>query len=186
MAWYKKLFIDEAKSALYGRTCSGSGDGSGSDSDDTQMYILVDEDGNEYPAVLVDEETTFDATANDIREGKVAATESGVTVGTKEIPSYYTLEGFTLIPAGSSFSIIGIKNYEYTKLQVIICALGTSIDTSVAAEKVSINSKVYEVGSTDVLSVVSTNSENSSINLGIINEGTSPCVMRYFTYKEEY
>ena len=184
MAWYKRLFIDEAKSALYGRTCSG--DGSGSDSDDTQMYILVDEDGNEYPAVLVDEETMFDATANDIREGKVAATESGVTVGTKDIPSYHTLEGFVIIPAGSSFSVTGIVDYDYTKLQAIICALGASLDTSVAAEKVSIESKVYAVGSTEVLSTVSTNSETSSINLGITNEGSAPCVMRYFTYKEEY
>ena len=184
MSWYKKLFIDEAKSALYGRTCSGSG--SGSDSDDTNMYILVDEDGNEYPAVLVDEETMFDATANDIREGKVAATESGVTVGTKEIPSYHTLEGVKLIPAGKEFTITGIKNYDYTKLQAIICPFNNTLTDSVSSEKVVIDDKVYEVGSSDELSVVSVDSDNKSINFGITNESSISYVIRYFTYKEEY
>lgn len=182
MSWYKKFFIDEVKPALEHQ----AGIGSGSGSDGTQMYILVDEDGNEYPAVLVDEETVFDATANDIREGKIAATESGVTVGTKDIPSYHTLEAAKLITTGEDFTITGIKNYDYTKLQVIICALNTSISNSVAAEKVSINDKVYAVGSTDVLSDVSVDADNKCINLGITNEGSRPCVMRYFTYKEEY
>lgn len=89
----KDLFIDEAKPALDRH--SGTGGGSG---DDTQAYILVDENGVEIPAVLVDEYTVFDATANDIRAGKTAATEEGVTLGTKEIPAYYVEEGYVAIP----------------------------------------------------------------------------------------
>lgn len=158
--------------------------GSGSGPDD-QTYILVDEKGNEVTAVLVDEKTVFDATPNDIRLGKVAATEAGVTTGTKDIPAYYTSEGFKLIPAGSPFAITKIKNCEYTKLQVLICAFGTSLTESVATEKVSIDSKVYETGSTVVLSTVSVDKEALKIDLGITNNGETPCVMRYFTYKEE-
>lgn len=179
MSWFTEMFINEAKPALDRHSGSGWGE------DDTQAYILVDEDGNEYPAVLVSEETVFDATANDIREGKIAATEDGVTVGTKEIPSYQTLEGYVLIPSGNKFAITRIKNCEYTKLQVIICSLGTSLSNSVAAEKVSINSKVYDVGSSDALSSVTVDTTNLTIDLGITNESDSPCVMRYFTYKEE-
>ena len=183
MDWFKDLFIDEVKPSL--EYHSGFG-GSGGSSDDTQMYVLVDEDGNEYPAVLVDEEMVFDATANDIREGKIAATDDGVTVGTKDITSYHTLEGFKLIPAGSEFKLTEIKNCEYTELQAIICAYGTNLTSSVSAEKVSIESKVYEVGSNVAISDVTVDVANSTINFGITNEKDKPCVIRYFTYKEEY
>ena len=80
MSWFTELFINEAKPALDRHSGSGLG------GDDTQAYILVDESGKESPAVLVDKETVFDATANDIREGKTAATEAGVTVGTLVVP----------------------------------------------------------------------------------------------------
>ena len=75
------LFINEVKPAL--ERHSGSG-GSTPDSPG-DVFILVDEAGNEATAVYVEEATVFDATANDIRAGKIAATESGVTVGTLEV-----------------------------------------------------------------------------------------------------
>lgn len=180
ISWFTELFINQAKPALeYHR-------GLGNGSDDTQMYILVDEEGNEYPAVFVDEETVFDATANDIREGKVAATEDGVTTGTKEIPAYITTEGSQLIPVGGQFAIrMRANRCEFTKLQVLICAYQSSLAASVATEKVSINGKVYEVGSTEELAEVTVDVDNGQINLGITNEGDTPRVIRYFTFKEE-
>lgn len=152
---------------------------------EASAYLLVDEDGNEIPAVLVDKKTIFTATANDIRVGTTAATESGVTVGTKEIPAYHTMEGFKLIPVGSAYTITLLR-CEYTKLQVLICAFGTSLSDSVATEKVSINGKVYPVNSTEELAAVTVDTASKQINLGITNDGDTPCVMRYFTYKEEY
>ena len=149
-----------------------------------QTFILQDPDGNEVPAVLVDQETVFDATENDIRAGKLAATERGVTVGAKDIPAYHTTEGIQYIPAGDAFSL-SINQYEYTKLQIIICPYNTSMADSVAAEKVCINDGVYAAGSTEVLAEVTTNPATKTIALGITNEGDTPCVMRYFTYKEE-
>ena len=47
-----------------------------------KTFVLVDEDGNETVGVVVDELTLFDATAEDIKIGKTAATDSGVITGT--------------------------------------------------------------------------------------------------------
>ena len=157
---------------------------------DSATYILVDDNGNEAVGVVVDNEVVFDATANDIRQGKVAATSEGVTVGSKVIPSYHTTEGSRVIPVGSqldiTFGLDELDLYDYTKLQVIICPFRTSLAKSVGAEKVVINDNVYEVGNTISLSVVTKDISSKHINLGISNEGTVPYILRYFTYKEIY
>lgn len=148
--------------------------------DDGETYILVDENGNEIPAVLTEEEVDLTATANDIRLGSIAVTDDGVIEGTKEIPSYHTSEGMQVIMAGKEFAIKTLGNKsEYTKLQALFCT------SSVITDKVSINSKVYTTNSKDVLSTVSVDTENKIINFGITNDTTVPYVIRYFTYKEE-
>lgn len=152
-----------------------------------RTYILVDEDGNEFPATFVDNETTFDATANDIRIGKVAATEAGVTQGEKVIPSYNTTEGYFLITNGSTFTIpLGNALYDFTKLQCIICPFSGSVTSSVAAEKVVIDDNVYNVNSTEVISPVSRDSDNERIDLGFVNDSETLYLLRFFTYKEVY
>lgn len=150
-------------------------------------YILVDENGTEIPAVFVSNDEVFTATANDIRIGKTAVTEDGVTEGTKEIPSYITTEGCSAVPAGSSFVIpLNSHKCEYTKLQALICKFNASMAESVETDKVSVNSNVYAVNSTDVLSTVTVDTDKRTINLGITNNSDTPYVIRYFTYKEEY
>jgi uncharacterized protein YjiK len=47
-----------------------------------KSFVLVDENDNELTGILVDEVTVFTATAEDIKLGKVAGTESGVVTGT--------------------------------------------------------------------------------------------------------
>lgn len=47
-----------------------------------KTFMLVDENNNEIPAVVVDELTLFDATAEDLKIGKVAASDSGIIIGT--------------------------------------------------------------------------------------------------------
>lgn len=184
MSWFTEMFIKQVKPAL--DFYSGVGSGSSSD-DGTQMYILLDEEGNEYPAVVVEEETVFDATANDIREGKVAATEDGVTVGTKEIPACITTEGTKVIRAGQPVVVDpGNGKHEYTKLLAVICAFNTSPSDSVAVEKSCINDSIYLVNSTEVLSTVTVDNDAENINLGITNDGNKPVIIRYITYKEEY
>lgn len=151
-----------------------------------QTYVLVDENGNEFQAVLVDNETIFDATANDIREGKVAVTEEGVTVGTKVIPSYHTYQGVKIIRPGQSYSIHLpiLDTYDYTKLQAIFCEFNSNLKDSVYSTKVAIEDKVYEVLSVDCISDVIKNATSKTVEFGITNETDSSKILRYFTYKE--
>lgn len=150
-----------------------------------ETVILVDEDGNELPAVFTDETVELTATANDIRKGCTAVNGDGIVTGEKEIPSYHTTEGIAVIPAGGAFSIIS-SYYDYTKLQAIICVFNTSLTDSTAAEKVVIGDGVYAVMSTDVLSTLSKNDNTKSVELGIANDSGETRLIRYIMYKEEY
>lgn len=47
-----------------------------------KSFVLVDENNNELTGILVDEVTVFTATAEDIKLGKTAGTESGIVTGT--------------------------------------------------------------------------------------------------------
>ena len=144
-------------------------------------YILVDQDGNEYPAVWVESDTVCNATANDIRKGSVAITPDGVIEGTKEIPAYHTVEGMRVIAAGKNFTLEKIgKASAFSKLQALFCT------DSVAADKVCINTKVYAVNSNSVLSNVTVDDKTQSINFGMTNDTDTPYIIRYFTYREEY
>lgn len=152
-----------------------------------KTFILTDENGNEITGVLVDEEVIFTADPiKDIRKGKVAATDTGIVIGQKEIPAYHTTKGQVAIPVGKSFTITGVTKYNYTQLQALICQFNTSVSNSVATEKVVIDDNVYDVSSTVSLSNVTVDDEAKSINLGITNNGNRPCILRFFTYKEEY
>lgn len=154
--------------------------------DKTQTYILIDEDGNEIPAVLVDEEVALTATANDIRQGTTAITDDGVITGEKEIPSYNTREGARLIPQGSKLIIPTATHYDYTKLQAIVCLYNTNMSNSVSAHQVVINDCVYFVGSIDNLSTVLKDGDNFRIDLGLTNSTGQPNIIRFFMYKEIY
>ena len=148
-----------------------------------KTIIIQDEDGQELVGVVTNEKAVFDATPNDIRLGKIAATTEGVTQGEKVIPSYNTSEGYKLIPSGSTVKITGVKDCEYTKLQALICVFNSSISDSVATEKVCINEGVYPVNSAEQIATVVVEEENSAISLGITNESENPVLVRYFMYR---
>ena len=153
--------------------------------DDVNTYILVDENGYEVPAVLVDEPVTLTATPNDIRIGTTAVTEEGVVTGEKEIPAYHMTEGFKGIPNGSAF-VLPLPHYDYTKLQAIICLFNTSLTDSVAAERVAIEDNVYPVQSTVPEAQIVIDNDNKRIDFGITNTSGKMCLIRYITYKEIY
>lgn len=165
-------------SGLYGNATGGFGF--------PKTFLLTDSDGNEITGVVVGEETIFDATKNDVREGKTFAGNDGVATGTKVIPAYHTTETELYIENGEDFIIplSYLDLYDYTKLQVIICKYNTSMSDSVSAQKISILDKVFDVNSTTEVSSVTKDAENKSINLGITNNSGVPCVLRVFTYKE--
>lgn len=151
-----------------------------------RTYILVDDKGNEYPATFVDNETDFDATPNDIRLGKTAATNVGVTVGEKDIPGYRTVQGRRPIKNGDRMSIPLYSDMcQYTKLQVIICDYNNSVKDSFAAVLVVIEDKVYEVGSHNSIATVTVDMESQSIDIGIDNDRETTLVLRYMIIKED-
>lgn len=153
---------------------------------ESATYILVDENGTEVPAVFMENEVIFDATANDIRLGKVAVTGDGVTEGTKEIPAYHTEQGRYLIKPGRALEIPMFSDRcQYTKLQAIVCAYNTSSDDSVSAVMVVIGDELYAAGSVESLAEVSVDTTNQSIKLGLTNTGDSSLLIRYMTIKEE-
>ena len=141
----------------------------------------------EIAATVVGEETIFDATPNDVRTGKKFATSSGVEVGTKDIPAYRTAQGAVIIKPNENFSIVleGYSQYDYTKLQCLISKFNTSVDDSVAVDKVVIGDNVYAVNSTIPLAAVTKDAATKSIKLNIKNESSVDYVLRYFTYREE-
>lgn len=176
--WFYKMFIEEAKPAL-NRHDGGFGSAG-------QTCILVDEDGNELAGVLLDEEVDLTATSNDIRLGTTAITDAGITEGNKEIPNYQAEEGAQLIKNGGKLDIpLYSEMCEYTYLQVIVCAYNTIIYDSVSAEKVVIDDAVYATGSTNVLAVVSVDTNSQTIKLGLSNDSGSSMVVRYAIIKED-
>ena len=62
---------------IYGNIVGG---GSGFE----ETYIIEDIDGNTYTGVVVDDIILFDAQPEDLKAGKVAASDAGIIVGTHE------------------------------------------------------------------------------------------------------
>lgn len=153
-----------------------------------KTYQLECNDGTkEIMAVVVDEEQMFDATANDVRTGKTFATNSGVVVGTKDIPAYRTIQGTVTIKPNEDFSILlkQYTQYDYTQLQCLIAKFNTNVDDSVAVDRVVIGDNVYAVNSTVAISTATKNSATESIDLNITNNTNDTFLLRYFTYREE-
>lgn len=149
-------------------------------------FVLVDKDGNEYPAVYVDSDVLITATPNDIRKGITAITSEGVVTGEKEIPNYRAVEGGMLVEVGETMEIPVFSDMcEYTTLQGIICAYNTDMYDSVSAEKIVIDGSVYNVGSIQVVSEVEIDSAAQIIKLGLTNEADTDVVIRYMIIKED-
>ena len=124
-----------------------------------KTYILNDENGNELIGVYVESETVFTATDNDVREGMVYASDSGVSTGTKDIPIYRTNAGAWMVYPGEAFSVSLPKynQYDYTVFQCMVSLIDMNdINNSVSTGIISIKDGVYEVNSTTKLADVST------------------------------
>ena len=80
-----------------------------------KTFIIVDEDGEELAGVIVDQQVVFNATDDDVVEGKIYASDSGVSIGTKETPSYvYALideNGLCDEVRGTSKNCNGVNGY---------------------------------------------------------------------------
>lgn len=164
-----------------------SGNMVGSYSQMGKTFVIVDENGNEIAGVVTDNPVIFTATDNDVREGTVYASDSGISTGTKVIPSYHSLVGKRKITSGSVLKIPfydSLNLYDYTELQGLVCEFHNSTSDSVAATMSVIDDTVYPVGSTEERSKVIKDHEKQTINLGVTNTSENAVVVRYFLYKE--
>ena len=165
-----------------------SGNLVGSYSQIGKTFILVDSDNNQLTGVVTDNIQVFDATDNDVRLGKTYVSDSGAGTGINDIPAYHTFQGTRVITAGKVLTLPNldskIDNYDYTKMQAIICDFNTNLINSVSAEYVCIDDNVYLVQSTDSLSAIIKNHGTKTIDFGIVNESTKTKIIRYFMYKE--
>lgn len=153
-----------------------------------KTFILEDSDGNTINAVVVDQETIFTAGDNDVREGFVYAGDSGVSIGTKDIPIYRTRAGAKMISPHNNFSISipEYNGYDYTVFQCMISLVNMDdFNNSVDTSMISIKDGVYETNSTIKLADVSKNIETQSIDLNIVNDSENYYFIHYFTYREE-
>ena len=147
-----------------------------------KTLILVDENGNELTGVITGSEVIFDATANDVREGKTFASNDGIQVGKKVIPPYYASYGSRII-AANSVATIPVPEYQYSYLMVVICPYNVSEGQSVVSTYISIGDAMYVANSNQKVSDIVVDVENEQINLGIIVSEKS--VLRYCVIKEE-
>ena len=165
-----------------------SGNMVGSYSQIGKTFIITDEDGNELTGVVVSQETLFDATDNDVREGIVYASDGGVSTGTKHIPGYRTTAGRELIAPGGTYSIplSSFDQYDYTKFHCIISLVDLSdMNNSVNTNMIILNDCVYAANSTDKLADVTKNAETKSVELNMTNDSANYYFIYYFTYREE-
>lgn len=165
-----------------------SGNMVGSYSQMGKTFILVDENGTELTGVVVDQEAVFTAGDNDVREGKIYASDNGVSTGTKNIPIYRTNAGIEVITPGDNFSISlpNYQQYDYTVFQCMVSLANLSdMNSSVSTNMVAIKDAIYEVNSTIKLADVSKNKETQSIDLNLTNNSDNFYLIHYFTYREE-
>lgn len=160
-----------------------SGNMIGSYSQIGKTFTLVDEDGNELTGIVVDRMTIFDATDNDVREGMVYASGSGVSTGTKIIPVYYAGYGCKIISANSAVTI-STPEYDYDDILIVISRYNTTTANSVVSTFTSIDNSMYAVGNSVKVSDIVVDMNNKKINLGIVSSEKS--VVRYFVIREEY
>lgn len=151
-----------------------------------KTVILEDESGNTITGVVTESKVIFDATPADVRIGKTFASDEGICHGENTI-TYRTSEGSELVLPGEDFSIIGLysyNKYRYTKLQCVISKYTSSTDKT-AIEKIVLNDNVYNVGSSNVISTVTKDDKEKTINLNISNDTNDTYIIYFFTYSEE-
>ena len=151
-----------------------------------RTFVLTDENGTELIGVCTEKEVIFDATAADIKIGKTAATDSGITEGT-DTKTYRTTHAWWLVFPGESFSIPlqEFDKYNYTAFQAMIAEFNTTQFDSVFVDKISLNDAVYNVCSTEKLADTTKNLLSKSIDLNVVNNTDNVYIIHYNTYKEE-
>ena len=143
---------------------------------------LVDDNGVEIVGVVVGQETIFTASDNDVREGMVYASDSGVSIGTKNIPAYYATYGKKIAFPGQE-AYVCTPRYNYSNVLITIANYNTNIDQSLDVMYVSIEDGMYTVSDHTKVADITIDDKSQQIKLGIIVSEKS--VLRYSIITEE-
>lgn len=165
-------------SGLYGNATGGFGI--------PKMVEIVDGNGNTLVGTVTDSAVVFDATREDVKVGKMFASNDGVQEGI-DTKTYRTTQASRAILPGESFSIplLSYEMYNYTEFQAMVAKFNTTISDSISVSKIVFKDSVYNVNSTTKLSSVTKNTTTKSIDLNITNSTSDTYVIHYSTYKEE-
>lgn len=149
-----------------------------------KTITLVNEKGEEITAVVIGKDFIFDATAEDVKEGKTFASDLGVDVGVNE-HMHNAQHGTCLINPGDDFSVTLSENdeYNYAAFQAIIIVSDISAGNSMFANKIVLDNAVYDVASGEKVSDVTKNHAKKSVDFNLVNDTDSVCVVHYITYK---
>lgn len=151
-----------------------------------RTFVLTDENGTELTGVCTEKEVIFDATAADIKIGKTAATDSGITEGENTV-TYRTQVGYCLVLPGDQFSIplSNYDQYDYTKLQCVITLFSSDYSAGATAHNITINDGVYSIETSQKISDITKNITTKSIDLNITNNTDNIYEISYFTYRND-
>lgn len=151
-----------------------------------KTLVLTDSNGNEFTGVVTGQKTVFTATKDDVKTGKIFASDEGIQTG-EDTRTYRTTHATHLVLPNQDFSIplAQYDKYDYTKFQAVISEFNTTEFDSLSVEKFVLYDSVYNVNSDDKVSDVTKNEDTKSVDLNITNNTDNTFIVHYNTYKEE-
>ena len=142
---------------------------------------LVCEDGTVLEGIVAAERPNIDATAKDIRRGKTAITQYGVTEGEADMAGL--MSSSCDVTSGEPLSIYLPDNnrYNYTTFQ---CVVVLQRDNAVI-KYFSINDAVYSVETATKVSDITKNADTKSIDFNIVNESEDIYTIIYVVNRDD-
>lgn len=165
-------------SGLYGNATGGFGM--------PKMIEIVDGNGSTIIGTVTDSAVTFNATRDDVKVGKVFASNDGVQEGT-DTRTYRTTVGNKIIQPGENISIplSEYDKYNYTKFQGVIVIYNSDYSTNVNVVGITIDDYVFSSSTSNKLSTITKNSVTKSIDFNVKNDTQNAYEVFYSTYHEE-
>lgn len=150
-------------SGLYGNATGGFGI--------PKMVEIVDGNGNTLVGTVTDSAVVFDATREDVKVGKMFASNDGVQEGI-DTKIYRTTVGSEIIKPGENISIplSQYDKYNYTKFQGVIVIHNSDYSTNVNVVGITIDDYVFSSSTSNKLSTITKNSVTKSIDFNVKND----------------
>lgn len=165
-------------SGLYGNATGGFGI--------PKMVEIIDGNGNTLVGTVTDSAVVFDATREDVKVGKMFASNDGVQEGI-DTKTYRTTVGSEIIKPGENISIplSQYDQYNYTKFQGVIVIHNSDYSTNVNVVGITIDDYVFSSSTSNKLSTITKNSVTKSIDFNVKNDTQNVYEVFYSTYHEE-